>query len=196
MRKSTLVKLSVLVSIVTAFGVAPAAQAAEDYFLQIQSNNPQALPVRGESQDAVFTDAIELRSFSWGAKNTVTLGSAGGGAGTGNAILGELTVNKGIDSATPGLFQRLTTGIHEPGMRLTVRRAGQNPFVYLQYQFGTVFVSSVDHSGDGDAMQETVTFEYGSVALRYTPQTATGAPGTRIQSGWDQVANMSWPYSF
>jgi type VI secretion system secreted protein Hcp len=193
MRRSSLIKCCALVFIVAAFGVAPSAQAAEDYFLQIQ-NSPQAPPIKGESRDVAFRDAIVLRSFSWGAENPTTIGSATGGAGTGRAKLNELTVNKGIDSASPLLFQRLATGTHDTSMRLTVRRAGQTPFVYLQYQFGTVFVTSVKQSGDGDATQETVTFAYGAAAQRYTPQTLTGAAGTPIPFGWDQVENMLWPF--
>jgi type VI secretion system secreted protein Hcp len=195
MRRS-LIWCSVLVFIVAAFGVAPAAQAAEDYFLQIQGNPPPGvLPVKGESRDAVFRDAIVVSSFSWGAENPTLVGSATGGAGTGKAKLGEITVHKGIDAASPGLFQRLSSGLHDTGMRLTVRKAGQTPFVYLQYQFGTVFVTAVDHSGNGDATEETVTFAYGSVTQWYRPQSATGAAGTAIQFGWDQVANTSWPYT-
>jgi type VI secretion system secreted protein Hcp len=196
MRRS-LIWCSVLAFIVAAFGVAPAAQAAEDYFLQITGNPPPgALPVKGESKDVAFKDAIVVRSFSWGAENPSTISSTTGGLGTGKAKLGELTVHKDIDAASPGLFQRLTTGLHDTGMRLTVRKAGQTPFVYLQYQFATVFVTSVDHSGDGDETAETVTFAYGSVSQKYTPQTATGAAGTPIQFGWNQVENTSFPYTF
>jgi type VI secretion system secreted protein Hcp len=196
MRRS-LIWCSVLVFIVAAFGVAPAAQAADDYFLQIQSNTiPQALPVKGESQAVGFKDAIELRSFSWGGENPLTIGSSTTGLSTGKAKLGELTVTKNIDSASPALFQRLTTGINDPGMRLTVRKAGPTPFVYLQYQFKSVVVTSVKHSGDGDATQETVNFAYIAVAQKYTSQTATGAAGPAIQWGWDQTLNTQFLYSF
>jgi type VI secretion system secreted protein Hcp len=192
MRRSSLIMCSTLVFLVAAFALAPAAQAAEDYFLQINNALGQAPPIKGESRDVAFRDAIELRSFSWGAKNPVTIGSATGGAGVGKASLGELTVQKGIDSATPGLFQRLVTGTHDTSMLLTVRRAGQNPFVYLQYTFCNVFVSSVNHSGDGDATQETVTFAYGAVRQRYTPQSPTGVALVPIEFGWNQVANGPW----
>jgi type VI protein secretion system component Hcp len=74
----------------------------------------------------------------------------------------KLTVDKPIDAASPGLFQRVVTATHDPSMTLTIRRTGANPFVYMQYCFQTVFVDSVNQSGDGDVTRETVVFAYGS----------------------------------
>jgi type VI secretion system secreted protein Hcp len=194
MRRSTLITFWTVVSILAAFGVAPVAQAAEDYFLQIKTD-PPAPPIRGESRDAAFPQAIVLTSFSWGAENPTTLGSAGGGAGTGKATLKKLTVDKPIDAASPGLFQRVVTATHDPSMTLTIRRTGANPFVYMQYCFQTVFVDSVNQSGDGDVTRETVVFAYGSVRPKYTPQTMAGLAGVLTQFGWNQVTNTEVPGS-
>jgi type VI secretion system secreted protein Hcp len=191
MRRSTLITFCTVVSILAAFGVAPVAQAAEDYFLQIK-NDPPAPPIRGESRDAAFPQAIVLTSFSWDAENPTTVSSSTGGAGTGKAKLNGLVVDKPIDAASPGLFQRLTTGTHDPSMTLTIRRAGANPFVYAQYCFQTVFVTNVKQSGDGDQARETVTFAYGAVQQKYTPQTTTGLAGVPLQTGWSQVTNTAF----
>jgi type VI protein secretion system component Hcp len=59
---------------------------------------------------------------------------------------------------------------------------------HLRYRFTFVFVSSVSPSGDGEEMRERVTFEYGSVAQRYTQA------GTVFAAGWNQVANMACNY--
>ena len=52
MRRSRLVMIGTVVSIVAAFGVAPAAQAAEDYFLAVQSGTTGPA-IRGETLDAI-----------------------------------------------------------------------------------------------------------------------------------------------
>jgi type VI secretion system secreted protein Hcp len=196
MRRSRLVMIGTVVSIVAAFGVAPAAQAAEDYFLAVQTGTGPA--IQGETLDATFRQqkAIELISFDWSAENTVSIGSASGGAGAGKAKLNRLTVEKRVDSASAALFQRVATGLHFPSMELFVRRGGATGPGHLKYRFATVFVSSVRPSGDGEQMRERVTFEYGSVAQSYTQQTATGAAGTVFAAGWNQLANVGCNYGF
>ena len=186
--------IGTVVSIVAAFGVVPAAQAAEDYFLKIQATPA----IQGETVDATFSPsprAIELISFDWSAENTVTIGSATGGSGAGKAKLNRLTVEKRVDSASAALFQRLATGAHIPSMELFVRRGGATGQGYLKYRFATVFVTSVSPSGDGEQMRERVTFAYGAVAQRYTQQTATGAAGTVFEGGWNQISNMACSYA-
>ena len=196
MRRSRLVMIGTVVSIVAAFGVAPAAQAAEDYFLAVQTTTAPA--IQGETLDAFFASkkAIELNSFDWSAENSVTIGSAGGGTGTGKAALNRLTVEKRVDSASAALFTRLATGTAIPSMELFVRKAGATGEGYLKYRFATVFVSSVSPSGDGEQMRERVTFVYGSVAQSYTKQTVGGSPpaGTVFSAGWSQIGNIPCTY--
>jgi type VI secretion system secreted protein Hcp len=187
MRRSALITFCTVVSILAAFGVAPVAQGAEDYFLQIDSNPP----IQGESLDAAFPDAIEIKSFHWSANNGVTIPGAGlGGRGT---HLDLLTVQKRVDSASPALFLVCATRREIPSMKLTVRRAGADPFVYLQYRFTHVVVSSVSPSGDGDAMRETVTFAYGALTQQYKQQTATGTDSPVFESGWNQLLRQIEP---
>jgi type VI secretion system secreted protein Hcp len=194
MSRSRLVVIGAVVSIVAAFGVAPVAQAAEDYFLTIPRSGTSAA-IEGETRDAVFAakKGIVLSSFDWSAENTATIGSGTGGSGAGRAKLNELTVEKRVDSASTALFQRLVTGQHIPGMVLYVRRAGATgPAAegYLTYTFGTAFVTSVRPSGDGEQMRERVTFAYGSIKQNYWQQTATGALiGSPLTTSWDQVTN-------
>jgi type VI secretion system secreted protein Hcp len=195
MSRSRLVMIGAVVSIVAAFGVAPAAQAAEDYFLAFQTNSATGPPIEGEAQDAVFArqKAINVDSFDWSAANPVSVGSATGGAGTGKAKLNELTVLKPVDSASGALFTHLATGVHIPSMVLSVRRAGGTPTaaaVYLQYTFGAAYVTSVSPSGDGEQMRERVTFAYGSIRQSYWRQSATGALMTpALVTAWNQVSN-------
>ena len=197
MRKLRQIAIGTVVSIVAVFGVAPAAQAQEDYFLAVQTAGAPGPVVQGESLDAFFRGrgAIDLISFDWSAENPTTVGSATGGAGTGKAKLNRLTVEKRVDSASAALFQRMASGLHFPSMELFVRRAGATGAGHLKYRFTLVFVSSVSPSGDGEEMRERVTFEYGAVAQSYTQQTGTRA-GTVFEAGWNQVTNTGCRYGF
>jgi type VI secretion system secreted protein Hcp len=191
MSRSRLVIIGTVVSIVAAFGVAPAAQAAEDYFLAFQTGSTGPA-IEGETLDATFAKqkAIEVDSFDWSSENPVSIGSAGGGAGTGKVKLNELTVLKRVDSASPALFKYVATGQNFPSMVLSVRRAGATAAgaaVYLTYTFGLVFVTSVSPSGDGEQMRERVTFAYGSVKQSYRRQTATGTLMNPVESTWNQI---------
>ena len=195
MSRSRLVMIGAVVSIVAVFGVAPAAQAAEDYFLVVQTRGAPGPAIEGETRDATFSRlrAIELISFDWSAENPATVGSATGGAGAGKAKLNQLTVEKRVDSASAALFLRMAAGAHFPSMELFVRRAGTTGQGHLKYRFATVFVTSVSPSGGaGEEMRERVTFAYGAVAQSYTRMDANGTVfGSPLTAGWDQVTNTA-----
>jgi type VI protein secretion system component Hcp len=109
--------------------------------------------------------------------------------------LNRLEVLKRVDSASPALFQRVATGLPLPSMELFVKKGGTTGPGYLRYRFTSAFVTSVSPSGDSEAMQERVTFEYASLAQRYQQPDAAGNPaGTVFEAGWNQLANMACTY--
>src|SRR5688572_15360328 len=112
MRKSRLTMIATMASLAAAFAVAPTANAATDYFLEIDG-------VAGES--AQVKDTTDVYSFSWGAENSTTIGSATGGAGTGKVAFNNLKITKKIDVASPALFQRLASGQHIKSIELVAR---------------------------------------------------------------------------
>jgi type VI protein secretion system component Hcp len=192
MSRSRLVVIGAVVSIVAAFGVAPVAQAAEDYFLVIRSGT--STPIQGEAMDANFSEtprAIVLNSFDWSATNPVAPGSTAG-----KVSLNRLTVEKRIDSASVALFQRVANGVPMPSMELFVRQAGTTGKGYLKYRFANVYVSSVSPSGDAAAeTRERVTFAYGAVAVSYTQLSDTGPPRGVFEGGWNALTNMACGYT-
>ena len=181
MRKSRLTMIATLASIAAAFAVAPTANAATDYFLEVEGMAGESMAVR---------DTIDVNAFQWGAENTTTISSATGGAGAGKTSFNRLEINKNIDVTTTALFQKLTTGQHIPSVELVARKAGSSA-PYLRYCLRTVFVTAQQQSGSGgdDAPQESVTFAFGSMQQQYTRQSATGAPMTNVFAGFD-IVNM------
>ena len=135
--------------------------------------------------------AFEIKDFSFGVESPSTIGSATGGAGAGKVKFNEFTIKRTIDSASPIFFKNCASGAHYKTVVLQVRKAGStSPF--LTYTFDTVFTTKVDWSGPGDeGPTETITFVYGKLAVKYTPQ-AGSPPGSAVEAGWDQISNKSW----
>jgi type VI secretion system Hcp family effector len=173
---------------------------AFDAFMYITGG---AVPVEGETLDTTFKEkkAFELKSFKIEVKNPTSMGSAGGGAGTGKCALEPFEVGKVTDNCSPSLFKCCATGQHYPEAVIAVRKAGGagskgTGYVYLQYTFRCVFVNSVSWSGSSgdDLPEETVQFAYGSVTVEYWPQTAGGKAATKKnQQIWNQVTNSDNP---
>lgn len=149
------------------------------------------LTIVGESQDPTHIGAVELTEFSFGVENPNTIGSATSGAGSGKAKFDEFTIKKGVDLASPNLFQACGQGCHFPFVQLTVRKAGGTKLDYLTWTFAMVYVTKVEWSGGSgeDAPEENVTFVYGAMQVQYTQQDATGQPLGTSEVAWSQVLN-------
>jgi len=174
---------------------------AFDAFLQIVGG---AVAVQGETMDVYFSKlsppAFEIKSFKIEIKNPTSMGSSGGGAGTGKCQLEPFEIGKVTDNCSPSLFKSCATGSHYPTAHLCIRKAGgggksYTGAPYLVYIFNCVFVNSISWSGSSgdDLPEETVQFAYGSVTIQYYPQTASGGQGKVNEQTWNQVTNNDSP---
>jgi len=159
-----------------------------DAFLKIETPN-----VAGESTDSKHKGEIEIYSFSLGASNPTTIGSATGGAGAGKVSLSSFNFMKKTDAASPKMFQMCCDGKHFPKASLVLNKAGGDKSLsYLKYDFTEVFVESIQWSGASggdDTPAESVSLAYGSVNVTYTPQKADGSPGSPVIAGWNLKTN-------
>jgi type VI secretion system secreted protein Hcp len=160
---------------------------AFDAFLKLDT-------ITGESTDAGFTGNMELFSFSLGAQNPVTIGSAAGGGGGGKATLAGLSFTKKTDKASPVLFQTCVTGAHLATGTLVLRKAGGTALVYLTYGLKVVYVDSIHWSGSqggDDTPTESISLTFGALTIDYQPQDNTGkALGGAIHGGWNVQTNQ------
>ena len=174
MRRIRLLATSAIVSIFAALGVVAPAEAAVDYFLEVNG-------VPGESHDSKFAKSIDVQSYSWGA--------SANSEKKGNKVnLSDLNVSKNVDVASPALFQRLVQGTPIPSVELIGRMAGESQLVFLRYCFQDARVTSIQHAGSGgggDSPTENVSFGYGAVSLQYTPQDAKGGGLPSVFAGWN-----------
>ncbi len=166
---------------------------AFDTFMYFTGGSPA---IKGETKDSTYSakDAFEIYSFSWGASNPVTIGSATTGVGSGKVSISSFNVMKKTDNASPQLFQACCSGTHYPQATVVLRKAGGKQVVYLEYDFKEVFVESVQWSGSSggdDTPTESVSFAFGHVDVKYTPQKADGTQGTANPASWDLTKNVN-----
>jgi len=169
---------------------------AVDAFIWFESPGVGQAPV-GESKDDYYSKkkAFEIKDFSFGVENPTTIGSATGGAGSGKIKFNEFTIKKTTDNASPVFFKNCCTGSHYGTVTVEMRKAGgdasSSGIPFLQFKFDTVFTTKIDWSGPGDeGPEESITFVYGKLGVKYTPQTAAGTKaGADAIAGWDQVKN-------
>lgn len=153
----------------------------------------------GETKDSVYSakthPAFEIKDFSFGIENPTTIGSATGGAGAGKIKFNEFTIKKTSDRASPDFFKNCCAGAHYEYVIIEMRKAGGDPNTagkpFLRFRFATVFTTKIDWSGPGDeGPEESITFVYGILGVKYTEQSATGAQAKESMAGWDQVTNV------
>jgi type VI secretion system secreted protein Hcp len=174
--------LAALVSTAAILVAAPMAHA-DDYYLKVNGLNG------GNQVLGKVNDAVKVNSFDWGAENKTTIGSTTGGAGAGKVSFHELTITKSVDATSPMLFQALASGKPYASMELVARKSGEAGAIYQRYYFGMAFVTAQKQSGDGDHIEETITFTYGATQMTNVPQTATGAMGKSVFQAWNMTTN-------
>jgi type VI secretion system secreted protein Hcp len=163
-----------------------------------------AKEIKGESTDKDFGKhgAFEISEFSFGAENTLSIGSGSTGAGAGKCTFKEFTVKKLVDMGSGPLLSTLGAGGHFDKVRLFIRKsggaAGQTGAAYLTFAFRMVAVKSIEWSGStgDDVPSETVIFEYGAMALCYRQQDKSGAlakGGKKCTGGWSRTENVQLP---
>jgi type VI secretion system secreted protein Hcp len=168
---------------------------AFDAFVYFTGASSKGLVVAGESTDATYAakKAFEIYSFSWGASNPVTIGSATTGTGGGKVSISSFNLMKKSDSASAKLFLACAQGDHFPQTDVVLRKAGGKAVEYLKYTFKEVYVESIQWSGSSggdDTPTESVSLAFGSVQTSYTQQKADGTPiSPDILAAWDLRTN-------
>ena len=148
--------------------------------------------LKGESQDDKHKDWIHCHSFSFGVTNTGT-GGSNLGSGGGRSNIQDMHFTKTIDVSSPNLWIACATGKHFPKANVVVRRAGEKPQEYLQYEMTEAYISSITTSGHegGGLAQESVSINFSKIKMVYTPQNADGSPGAKNEKTYDVKGNKA-----
>lgn len=158
-----------------------------------KSGDKNAIEVKGETTDATYKakNGIQVLSWSFGASNPVTIGSASSGMGAGKVSLSSFSVMKMVDKASPMLFLACCSGSHFPKVSLECRKAGAaDGKPYLVYEMTGVFIESVQESASSEEGTESVSMAFETVIMKYAPQKDDGKLDTPIPAGWDVKGNV------
>ncbi|WP_156256107.1 Hcp family type VI secretion system effector [Sandarakinorhabdus oryzae] len=148
--------------------------------------------VTGESKDADASNVgtIDVLAWSWGMSQSGSFHSGGGG-GSGKANVQDLSFTKWIDAASPPLQLMCLTGKHITEAVLSVRKAGDKPYVYLKITLTKLLVSSVSTGGSGgeDRLTENVTLNFAKAKVEYFKQADDGSVSAAGDYTFDVEAN-------
>lgn len=162
---------------------------AFDAFLKIEG-------IKGESTDAGHKDQIEVLSYSHSVTQQGGASvSRGGGQTGGRTDMGDFSIVKVLDLASPNLFKYCASGKHIPSVVMELVSASENPHTYMKYTLSDVVVSSVrpggSSNGEGTRPLEEISFRYAKLEQEYTPFDNTGKAGAAIKAGWDLSTNKA-----
>lgn len=156
---------------------------AVDMFLKIDG-------IKGESADDKHKDEIDVLAWSWGASQSGTM-HTGGGGGAGKANFQDISVTKWVDKSSHALLKAVAVGQHVKSALLTIRKAGEKPLEYIKLTLKDCLISSVSTGGSGgeDRLTENITINFAKFAYEYTPQKADGSGDSVLPFGFDIKAN-------
>lgn len=139
---------------------------AVDFFLKLDG-------IDGESADSNHKNEIQIMSWSWGASNVSSV-SGTGGSGAGKVSLGEFTIMKTMDKASPKLFKSICAGTHIATGTMTASKSGGGGKPFLKVDFKELFVTSLQQSGSSEIPAESVSFSYNEIKIDYSVQNEQG----------------------
>ena len=159
--------------------------ASSDYFLKIDG-------IVGESGDAKHKGEIEISSFSWGASQSGSFASGGGG-GAGKVSMQDFHFVMSTNSASPHLFISCASGKHIKKATLACRKAGGDQNEFLIVDFEDIQISSFQTGGSshGDVLPtDQISLNFAKVVIEYKEQKTDGGVVSKGKVGWDLKKNV------
>ena len=158
---------------------------AIDMFLKIEG-------VSGESKDTNHKDWTDLVSFDWGADQSGSM-SSGGGGGAGKVNFNDLKVVCAIDKAAPTILKNCAVGQHISKVEVSVCKAGGTQIEYSRTTLEDVLVTSVKFIGaqDSDVLKIRYAFQAAKVKTQYWEQSDKGSKGAEVQMAFNIKENKS-----
>ena len=142
---------------------------------------------------------FEVEDYSFDIEQTLNIGSSTSGSGAGKVAFNPFSITKPIDKSSPTFFQMACSGKAFPNVSLALRKTSGDGatsgstagFIFIRFDFRLVAVKTVSWSHNDDVPKETISFEYGALAVSYVPQDATGKQQSAVAGGWNRVLNIA-----
>jgi type VI secretion system secreted protein Hcp len=194
MKRSRVTKLGLLVLVVL---VASAAVAALAFGSSTRLERTAAPPASVHLTIAGLP-TMNVQSFSWKVTNTISFGSASGGAGAGKANFSDITLTVPVDSSLPALSIAVARGdVFQKALLTDTWTNATGNLVGLRDGFTNVYITSVEQdSGSGGpgsgGPTATVTLKAEQSGWSYFATGDTTTTPTSTQ-GWSQLTNSQVP---
>lgn len=156
---------------------------ATDVFLKIDT-------IPGESTDSKHAGEIDVLSWSWGASQSGTF-ATGGGGGAGKVNMQDFSFTQTMQKSSNELMLACAEGRHIPKAILTARKAGTGQQEYMKITFSDLLVSSYQTggSGEGGVPMESISLNYAKIQFEYAVQKADGQMEGFVSKGYDLKKN-------
>jgi type VI secretion system secreted protein Hcp len=157
------------------------------YFLKIPE-------IPGGSQEKGHEDEIEISSWSWGLSKPGGAGSGSGGA-AGKPTFEDLSLQKQVDKASPGLAKACATGEHFREAELAAERgAGRKLLDLIVIKLSDVTITGFQESVEdvGSLPSDSFSIRFAKIDFSYTPQKADGSADSPVRWTWDLKTNKSF----
>jgi type VI secretion system secreted protein Hcp len=150
--------------------------------------------IKGECTLEGYSDKIELMSYSHNVAMQVTNDVSNSERTSGKPFVGEFTVTKYVDKATPTLNEYCCGGKALPTAKIVVgRNAAESDgkvMPFITYTLDNVLLSNVSVSGGaGGKPVETLSLNFTKIKWELTTQKDTGAKEGTAAATWDMAAN-------
>ncbi|WEK54129.1 MAG: type VI secretion system tube protein Hcp [Candidatus Cohnella colombiensis] len=141
----------------------------------------------GESKAVRYANWIELSGVEFNVSNSFSATASGAGGATGKAEMDQFVISKAYDCSSIPLMMDSLSGKHiKNGQLVFVRPSSDQSIPVLKIDLDNVTIVNYQFS----MMNETVSFQVGSIQFSYTAQDDKGGKKLPIQGGWDFIANQ------
>jgi type VI secretion system secreted protein Hcp len=129
--------------------------------------------IQGDSVNDRHAHEIDVDTLAWGVANPTV--SAKG------ASFSQITVTKGIDSASPKLMTASAGGTDLGNATITATKVGGDEFKFATIDLEHVFLSSFNQTANRTCgFDEKIQLLYTKVTLTFFKQSATGGTGSTV----------------
>jgi len=137
---------------------------------------------------------FEVEDYSFDIEQALNIGSQSSGSGAGKITFNPFSITRKIDCSSPAFYSMACSGTPFKTVGLGMRKsAGGNAtgVMFLAFTFKLVAVKTVSWAHDDESPKETVTFEYGGLAIQYCQQKPDGSLYPQIARAWNRVKNIA-----
>lgn len=150
--------------------------------------------IKGDSKLEGYVDKIEVMSYSHNVAMQVTNDVSNKERTSGRPHIGEFTLTKFLDGATPMLNEYCCAGKSLPKAIITIgRNSGEDngkTMPLIVYTLSNVVISNVSVSGGaGGKPVETLSLNFTKIKWELTSQKDDGSKEGTAASTWDLTAN-------